>query len=352
MPTYISPRNLPNRKPDFDNLLKVLRCEKPNRPTLFERGVNSSLMNELTSDISYKGDPESKITQRKRRIDAFALLGYDYAMLMGTDFSFPSNDTHQGDNKTYSLNETAWIKNWGDFENYPWPNPDDIDPAPAMEEYRKKLPDNMKIMACGPGVLENAIALMGYEALCEKIYDEPELVAKVFDYINDRIFHYYKALLPFEAVGGLVLHDDWAFKTQTLLSPKHLRRFVFPGVKVIAELAHGYGKPVILHSCGNLDIVMDDLINDMKIDGRHSYEDTICPVEDFYEKWHGKISIIGGIDMDFLSTKTPDEVYKRSLAMLDRASERGGFALGSGNSITNYIPQENYLAMISAALLN
>jgi uroporphyrinogen decarboxylase len=36
--------------------------------------------------------------------------------------------------------------------------------------------------------------------------------------------------------------------------------------------------------------------------------------------------------------------------MLDLAETRGGYALGSGNSIPEYVPQENYLAMISAAM--
>jgi uroporphyrinogen decarboxylase len=36
--------------------------------------------------------------------------------------------------------------------------------------------------------------------------------------------------------------------------------------------------------------------------------------------------------------------------MLDRASGRGGYALGSGNSIPTYVPQENYLAMVRAGL--
>lgn len=46
----------------------------------------------------------------------------------------------------------------------------------------------------------------------------------------------------------------------------------------------------------------------------------------------------------------PEEIYRRSKAMLERTEGRGGYALGSGNSIPEYVPQENYLAMISAAV--
>ena len=35
--------------------------------------------------------------------------------------------------------------------------------------------------------------------------------------------------------------------------------------------------------------------------------------------------------------------------MLERSSSRGGYALGTGNSIPAYVPDDNYFAMTSAA---
>jgi len=35
--------------------------------------------------------------------------------------------------------------------------------------------------------------------------------------------------------------------------------------------------------------------------------------------------------------------------MLDKAEAKGSYALGSGNSIPEYVPIENYLAMTTAA---
>ena len=62
------------------------------------------------------------------------------------------------------------------------------------------------------------------------------------------------------------------------------------------------------------------------------------------------VTVLGGIDVDFLCRSTPEAVRARSRGMLDLAETRGGYALGSGNSIPEYVPQENYLAMISAAM--
>ena len=35
--------------------------------------------------------------------------------------------------------------------------------------------------------------------------------------------------------------------------------------------------------------------------------------------------------------------------MLERAARHGAYALGTGNSVPEYVPQENYFAMIAAA---
>ncbi|MEE4195960.1 MAG: uroporphyrinogen decarboxylase family protein, partial [Anaerolineae bacterium] len=110
------------------------------------------------------------------------------------------------------------------------------------------------------------------------------------------------------------------------------------------------GIPAILHSCGNFSRVIDDIVDDMQFDARHSYEDTIWPVEEAYESLHQRIAILGGIDVDFICRSTPEAVYERSKAMLLKTKGRGGYALGTGNSVPEYVPDEGYFAMIRAAL--
>jgi len=134
-----------------------------------------------------------------------------------------------------------------------------------------------------------------------------------------------------------------------MLSPADLRKYVFPWHKKIVEAAHAKGKPAILHSCGYMEEIADDIAFDMKFDGKHSYEDNIMPVEDVYRKYHDRFAIIGGIDVDFMVRKSPEEITARAAAMLELADKDGGFALGTGNSVPEYIPNEKYFAMIRAA---
>ena len=46
-----------------------------------------------------------------------------------------------------------------------------------------------------------------------------------------------------------------------------------------------------------------------------------------------RIAILGGIDVGFVCQSQPKDVYQRSVAMLERVAERGGYALGTGNSV-------------------
>jgi uroporphyrinogen decarboxylase len=134
-----------------------------------------------------------------------------------------------------------------------------------------------------------------------------------------------------------------------MLSPADLRRLVFPWHKKCVQTIHDAGKPAILHSCGQLEAVMDDIIDGMKFDGKHSYEDKICPVEQMYEKYGSRIAILGGLDMDFVCRSTPEAVHARAQAMLKQTAKKGAYALGTGNSVPSYVPPTNYFAMISAA---
>ncbi len=94
---------------------------------------------------------------------------------------------------------------------------------------------------------------------------------------------------------------------------------------------------------------MPEIIENIKIDAKHSFEDTIYPIEDAYEWWHDSIALVGGIDMDFLCRATKEKVYDRAIKLLELTFERGGYALGSGNSIPHYVPEENFLALSQAA---
>ena len=332
------------RQPDFErNLLKVLKGERPQRATLFELYLSKAYVKRM-SQIPCPG--QTPTDDLRMTVSAMAHVGYDYATCYASQLSFSANINQK---ETKSLNGGAFISDWESFEKYEWPDMSKQDYS-RLEKIKPYLPDGMKLMVMGPGgVLENVIDIVGYDNLCFLLYEEPELVKEIFAKVGSRLVQYYENAATAETVGVISSNDDWGFNTQTFLSPTAMKEYVFPWHKKIVDTVHKHGKPILLHSCGYYQEVIDSVINELHYDARHSYEDNITPVEQAYEDLQGKIAVLGGIDLNFLATRSPEEVSRRCRKMLERTWDRGGYALGSGNSIPDFVPEENFLAMIRVA---
>ncbi|GAI76335.1 unnamed protein product, partial [marine sediment metagenome] len=239
------------------------------------------------------------------------------------------------------------ITNWESFENYPWPDPDKAG-ARSLEWYERSLPDDMCIIGSGgfAHFAEYLTWLMGYESLCYALYDQRDLVKAIGDRLTAIFDAVIRKFLTFNRVKIIMGSDDMGFRSGTLISPDDLREFVLPGHKQMATLSHQAGRPYILHSCGNLHAVMDDLIDDVGIDGKHSFEDTIEDVRLLKDTYGRQISLLGGIDVDFLCRAGDEQIRERVRDTLVCCQPGGGYCLGTGNSVANYIPVKNYLTML------
>jgi uroporphyrinogen decarboxylase len=334
--------------PNFADLLAVLQRKTPSRPTLFEFFLNDTIYRRVAPEIP--ASPATPEEAARRVMAVYRRLGYDFTNVLIPGFSFSEGQVFRKQGRTISLNEGGVIHARASFDAFPWPDPSaaDYDILARLGEY---LPNGMKLIPYTPnGLLENATDLVGYENLCVLIKDDPQLAFDLFDAVGTRLAGYYERAARYATVGACIVNDDWGFKTQTMFSPRDMRRFVFPWTKRFVEIIHAVGKPAILHSCGYFEHIVEDLIEEMRFDGRHSYEDNILPVEQAYDRYGGRIAILGGIDVDFICRAQPEAVYARSKAMLERAAAKGGYAHGSGNSIPEYVPHTGYFAMIRAAL--
>jgi uroporphyrinogen decarboxylase len=242
--------------PDFDHLRAVLRRERPSRPTLFEFFLNERLYRRLTGRAADDPAPINPFIVA----EAFRRAGYDYVTFLPPGIRFARHD--QARKASYSLNEGALISDRASFEAYPWPDPDAVD-YDLIDALGRALPPGMKVIAYGPsGVLENTVAIVGFENLCCLLADDPELTREIFDAVGSRLLRFYERVLDYPAVGAIIGNDDWGFKTQPMISPADLRRYVFPWHRRIVAAAHAAGRPAILHSCGNAAEIMDDVIDD------------------------------------------------------------------------------------------
>ena len=336
------------KSPDFSRLRKVLKREgEPDRVPFYELFADQEVMEAIL------GRP---VRTLQDRIDYHVKLGYDYVVCWVKGVDFPTKGRASTADtaylaraeRTFNVASQGMIRNWDDFEQYPWPDPAQADYS-EIEEAERIAPEGMKVIVLTGHVLEDPMAIMGYEGLSYACYDQPDLVEAVFDRVGQTYLSIYQDLAGMDAVGAVLISDDLGFKTQTLMPPDFLRKYVFPWYHKYVETSHASDLPVILHSCGNLSAIMEDLI-DCGIDAKHSFEDRIMPVEEMKKRYGHAMTMLGGIDVDFLCRSTPDEVRARTRQVLEACMPGGGYALGTGNTVANYIPLENFLAMLDEGL--
>lgn len=344
--------------PDWEELLGVLRRERdPRRVHYIELYLDAEVQAAVCAKFGLTDaiSPDAPFAELRRQIAIQRFLGYDHVGCSLENLPMPTAgiliedtaDLRRSAGRTYMEEHRGPITTWDEFEKYPFP-----DPAKAtsrqMEWYSANLPDDMCIIAGGlfGHFAEYLTWLMGYETLCYALYDQRDLVKALTEKLMELSVATLKHTLEFDRVKVVWGSDDMGFRTGTLISPSDLREFVLPGHKLMAEMCHAAGRLYIMHSCGNLSTIMEDLIEDVRIDARHSYEDTIEPVTVAKQRWGHRVALLGGIDLDFLCRANEQQVRQRVCDTLDICMPGSGYCLGTGNSVANYLPLDSYLAML------
>jgi uroporphyrinogen decarboxylase len=287
------------------------------------------------------------------------VVGWDYVCVWpgGLGFEFhnatveDTSDVKRGAGRTFRDEHTGPISSWQDFEKFKWPDPTSPEVTAPFEWCSRHVPEDMALIAFTGHICEEISWLFGYETLCFLLYDQPDLVQAVADKLVAMYDVAVARMLQFPRVKMVWATDDMGYRTGTLIGPKEMRRYVLKTHKRLAALSHAAGRPYLLHSCGNLADIMDDLIDDVKIDAKHSFEDTIEDVRQAKNTYGRRIAMIGGLDVDFLCRSDEQTIRRRVRDTLDKCLPGGGYCLGTGNSVANYIPLDNYLAMVDEGML-
>ncbi len=248
----------------------------------------------------------------------------------------------------------AIIETLDDVEAYPWET--------KLSEYihrfdsdyaalREALPEGMKaIGGVGTGLLETIQDFVPFQQLAFLPVDEPEAYELLWKKIGDLMVELWSwALANYEDCFAVCrFGDDLGFRSSTLIRPDEIRKHIIPQYKRVIDLVHSYNKPFLLHSCGRIYDVMEDLI-EAGIDAKHSNEDAIDRFDVWVERYGDRIGNFGGVEMNIMTLNTPAEVKEYVFRLLERiGSGHGGIAVGTGNQISFYTEPANWIAMCEA----
>lgn len=216
------------------------------------------------------------------------------------------------------------------------------------------MPDGMKaIGGVGNGVFEIVQDLVGYENLCIFSFEEPELYASLFEKVGQILYEIWQWFLKNYSDVYCVCRfgDDLGYKSNTLLSHEDIRKHIIPQYARIVDLVHQYGRPFLLHSCGKIFAVMEDLI-DAGVDILNPIQPCskdMNPVN-LRDTYRNRIVFHGGLDtQEILPKCSPEQVAEEVRKLIDVFKSEGNYIFAAAHNIQTDVSAENIDAMFTAA---
>jgi uroporphyrinogen decarboxylase len=334
-------------QPDYRNIVDAARNKKPKRIPLYEHLISDKVLAALVGKryVPTGNNKADLVAHFCWFADACRQLGYDTVCFeQCCAAALPGSGALGG-------HKDGVIKNRADFEKYPW------DAVPNLffdrfhlhfEAMGEALPPGMKCVGgVGNGVFEAVQDIVGFMDLCYIQNDDPALFADLFAKVGSVIYAIWDRFLDLYDDMFCVYRfgDDLGYKVSPLLAPDDIRTHILPQYqRIISLIKIKSGKPFLLHSCGNIFSIMDDIIH-TGIDAKHSNEDVIAPFSEWVRRYNHKIALFGGIDTDVLCDVSGidlENYFKETILPL---KDYGGIAIGSGNSIPDYVNPARFARM-------
>ncbi|MHA1794139.1 MAG: uroporphyrinogen decarboxylase family protein [Promethearchaeota archaeon] len=245
----------------------------------------------------------------------------------------------------------GYFKNFDDYESWEQPDPNweaRVVGFMAGRKIQEKMNNEIFFMGSTTGMMEVTWEGFGIENFSRLMARRKQL-KKVFDDRGKFCVETVKILAENDAKLVLIF-DDYGFKNGLFMSPKKYRDLVLPWLKRACKVAHERDCKIMLHSDGDLAEILDDIVNDCRIDALNPIEPNI-PNEDYdiykiHEKHGDKLTLVGNVPPVMLAEGTASEIKEYTTTLIKKIAPGGGYILASGHSINPAVKVENWQAMM------
>ncbi len=243
------------------------------------------------------------------------------------------------------------FKSFEDYESWELPDPQwDARVAGfiAGQELQQKYGGKIFAVPGITGLMEVTWEGFGFE-LFSRILAKRTQARKIFD-DRGKFTNEVVKVLAERGARCVLIFDDYAFKNGPFMSPKQYKEYVFPWLKTICSTAHQRDCKVILHSDGDLALLLDDLVNDCKIDALNPIEPTTAnkdyDIFKIHDRYGSKITLVGNVSPTMLATGDVDEIREYTTRLIREIAPGGGYILASGHSINPAVTYDRWQAMM------
>ncbi len=349
-----------DRRNDFQRLRTALALKEPDCVPIFEMSIEPEIK-ELFMGRTLSGHADEMEFYKEAGYDAYPVAltvisvhhkRRETERTEQVEVTHTKTKTYRAELEAYT--ERYWaemhkgvITTKEEFAEFDWPDPDNLDFS-VLDQVAPLLPDGMKISVIIGKVFTGVWFMMGLETFMLACIDDPELIEMMYDKVVPLQLRAMEAAMAHPSVGMSFHADDLSGKNGPLVSPAHYRKYVFPCYKQMADMAKAADKPMVYHTDGKIDMVIEELLA-TGIDGWHPVEKQAHDINEVKAKYGDRIALLGNIDLQYTLTKgTPEEVDAEVRERIRDLGPGGGYCVSSGNSIPEYVPIDNYAAMLEA----
>ena len=150
-----------------------------------------------------------------------------------------------------------------------------------------------------PGMFEQIHYLMGMDDCMINLYEEPEAMHELIDYIVDWEIDYAKKLCENYHPDALLHHDDFGSYRSSFMSPDMFAEFIVPAYKKIYGCYKENGVELIVHHSDSYAANLVPYMIEMGIDIWQGAA-TTNNVPELVKKYGGQITFMGDLDNSIL----------------------------------------------------
>lgn len=200
----------------------------------------------------------------------------------------------------------------------------------------------------GFALFERAWSLRGFEQIFLDMGGDSGFLEDLFDRITAIQAVLIERFIALGVDGGY-FGDDYGAQKNLLFSPAAWRRLIKPRLARLFALFKDRGLPVILHSDGQIQKILPDLL-EIGLTALNPVQPEVLDHAWLYENFGGKLAFYGGISTQtVLPQGAPQDVTAAVRACLrDLAPNHTGLMMAPSHRMMTDIPMENVAALLAA----
>jgi uroporphyrinogen decarboxylase len=279
----------------------------------------------------------------------------NHLLKLGSDIGF---FTSLANNRVRDVFGVVWDrtvdKDIGNIEGFVLPEPTLTGyrvPDPLDRRFFDDIPakieqfsDRFRVFQIGFSLYERAWTLRGMENLMLDFHDHPAFVHQLLEAIADYNMAQVGEALKYD-IDAVYFGDDWGQQHGLQMGPRTWREFILPQLRRMYGMVRAAGKFVMIHSCGDVDELFDDLAA-AGLNCFNPFQPEVMDVYSLLPAYRGRLAFHGGLSTQkTLPFGTPDDVRRETRRLIELGSE-GGYVFAPAHDVEGDVPLENMLAAI------